>query len=301
MGSLTANAGYPFSTLEVTLTQGSKTGTLQLTNWSVTTDAHGKAQGSVDFGNPAYYVSGMKCAELAAGTPFDVKLTATLPGGATAGGTTQHTFPLYTITVDPVAEGTVTCDPTVGHGGDAKCSITNILGDRVFDTLDIVDDPAGTATVSCNTSVVPIVCTIANVTGNVKVRGVFKRTHRIDIVAATGGDVKCAPNPVPEGVDAVCNATNLLSGYTFDTLDILDDPAGTATVSCTGAACTLSGVTGNVRVQGVFKAPPAPSGATAVPTMSDIWLLLSSLALAGAATPALRRRKRAKKTDTCNK
>ena len=82
------------------------------------------------------------------------------------------------------------------------------------------------------------------------------------------------------------------AGYAFDTLTI--DPPGNATLgTCDASGCKLTAVVGNVKVTGIFKAlPPSTGNATAVPTMSNIGLLLSSFALAGAAAPALRRRAR---------
>lgn len=222
---LTANAGYIFSALDVVLEQGSSTGTLQLTDWMVTADGAGRYEGDVPLSSfsPA---SGITCADLAAGTPFDVKLTATLPGGAAVDGTTQYAFPPYTITVDKVAGGTVTCDPTVPtYGGSADCRVTpDTAAGYTFDRLDIVDDPAGTATLgTCSTST-PITCPISNVTGNVTVKGVFKQAQ-------------------PQ--------------------------------------------------------PQQPRVISDTPTMGDVGLLLSGLALAGAAVPALRRReKQGKKADT---
>ncbi|MBR6975995.1 MAG: IPTL-CTERM sorting domain-containing protein, partial [Ottowia sp.] len=112
----------------------------------------------------------------------------------------------------------------------------------------------------------------------------------------TGGALVCT-SPVQHGKGTTCTVT-ANTGYTFDKTAVVD-PAGKATVTCTDTECAVSDVTGDVTVAGVFKLRPAAgSTTTAVPTMSEIGLLLSGLALAGAAAPALRRRERkARKQD----
>ena len=216
LDGVTPLGAYAFSAVKVELQQSGRTGELLLTDWMVTADDTGKAQGSVKLADFSHE-NGITCADLAADTSIDVKATLTAALGGVVDDTTSLTFPLYDISVDPVAEGTVACDPTVAHGGEATCSITDIQDGYAFDILTL--DPAGAATLSCTTSATPI-------------------------------------------------------------------------------ECKLSGVTGKLTVRGVFKLPPPPSGAAAVPTLGEAGLLFSSLALAGAAAPAIRRRReRSKKAD----
>ena len=103
LDGLTPDSGYPFSALDATLTQGSSTGTLQRMDWwLVMADGAGHYEGDVPLSSfsPA---SGITCADLAAGTPFDVTVTATLPGGASVSSTTTHQWP-QTPTSTPTPE-----------------------------------------------------------------------------------------------------------------------------------------------------------------------------------------------------
>ncbi|MBO7410479.1 MAG: AIDA repeat-containing protein, partial [Ottowia sp.] len=123
------------------------------------------------------------------------------------------------------------------------------------------------------------------------------------------GSLNCKPKPVPYGDSARCDAAPK-QGYAFDTLSIA--PPGNATLgTCDANGCKLTGVVGDVTVTGVFKAlpptlqpqqpqqPRQPYVISDTPTMSEVGLLLSGIALAGAAVPAIRRReKRGGKADT---
>ncbi|MBQ9579173.1 MAG: hypothetical protein IJR28_06545 [Ottowia sp.] len=120
---------------------------------------------------------------------------------------------------------------------------------------------------------------------------------------AAGGTLSCTTTTVPRGENVECTAV-AETGYIF-----AGATAGSAaSVTCdVGGKCTLSAISDDVTVTGVFKALPAttpvtpppacnaaaaPSACSSAPAMSDIGLLLSGLALAGAAAPALRRRER---------
>ncbi|MBQ6656682.1 MAG: hypothetical protein IJM64_05310 [Ottowia sp.] len=136
-----------------------------------------------------------------------------------------------------------------------------------------------------------------------------------------GGEVKCEHPEVAQDIGTtICTATaNTAAGYTFKEGSMtasngtLTERDGTA---CKNSECRLSGVTGDVTVSATFtKAPtpptptpdpdptpdPAPTpsyGDSSSPTMGELGLLLSGMALAGAAAPALRRRERkARKQD----
>ena len=132
-------------------------------------------------------------------------------------------------------------------------------------------------------------CTLSGVLGNVEVVGQFsKASYAItDTSAAKEGTVSCDPDPVPYGGSTRCTALPA-EGYIFaKTMTVTGARLG----ECDDKGCTLIDVTGPVTVAGSFKA--LSSGKTApVPTMSDIGLLLSGIALAGAAAPALRRREK---------
>ena len=126
------------------------------------------------------------------------------------------------------------------------------------------------------------------------------------------GFLTCNNTTVPYAESTTCMATVNAAGYTFDTMTI--DPPGNATLgACDASGCELKDVVGDVKVTGVFKAPPPPDQTPdqtptltpyyysddSSPTLGDIGLLLSGIALAGAAAPALRRReKQSKKADT---
>lgn len=113
--------------------------------------------------------------------------------------------------------------------------------------------------------------------------------------STTNGSVSCKPSPVAEGDTTICTATPD-PGYTLGGMTVASGSAGT--ITCSGLICTLPNVQSNVTVSATFTKAP-PGNATAVPTLGEGALLLSGLALAGAAAPALRRRKKqGKKSDT---
>ncbi|MBO7411908.1 MAG: hypothetical protein J6T92_08305, partial [Ottowia sp.] len=123
---------------------------------------------------------------------------------------------------------------------------------------------------------------------------------------AEGGSIAC-PTSVPYAGGS-CTVTPD-AGYAF-AKELVFDPVDAAAVeACTDTGCTIL-VKGGVTVKAVFtKAPdptptpdpdpaptpnptPAPYHDDSSPTMGELGLLLSGLALAGAAAPALRRRER---------
>ena len=115
-----------------------------------------------------------------------------------------------------------------------------------------------------------------------------------------GGSVDCGATEVAHGGNITCTAT-ANPGYTYDDGSIRLE-SGAATVACSGASCKLANVTSAVTVSATFTkaSDPTPTGGgdSSSPTMGELGLLLSGLALAGAAAPALRRRERkARKQD----
>ena len=142
----------------------------------------------------------------------------------------------------------------------------------------------------CADAVADTECAVSDVKENITVTGKFTLdSYTVTGAASTGGTMNCTPATATYFDTITCTPT-ADAGYAFDkAADI--DPAGMATVACTATECMLSEVRESIKVLGVFKVRPAGK-ATAVPTVSDIGLLLSSIALAGAAAPALRRRAR---------
>ena len=128
-----------------------------------------------------------------------------------------------------------------------------------------------------------------------------KILRTITATATEGGSIACTPDPVPVGDTVECTAT-ANQGVALETLEISDGV--NPPVSCTTSPCSLAGVKGNVTATATFKAPPTPTpdptptptpsggGDSSSPTMGELGLLLSGLALAGAAAPALRRREK---------
>ncbi|MBR3991094.1 MAG: IPTL-CTERM sorting domain-containing protein, partial [Clostridia bacterium] len=128
------------------------------------------------------------------------------------------------------------------------------------------------------------------------------QTRKVTGDKLAGGEVVCEHGAVWERIGITTCTATAAAGATFDA-NSMTVQSGTGTlINCSsdGASCTLKGVTQDVTVSATFtKAPPPSAGnAAAVPTLGDIGLLLSSIALAGAAVPALRRRERkARKHD----
>ena len=116
-----------------------------------------------------------------------------------------------------------------------------------------------------------------------------------------GGKVTCEHTEVAKDIGiTTCTATaDTAAGYTFKEGSMT---ASSGTISeCDGAVCKLSGVSDDVPVTATFSGGSTPTPPTPVPyyyfddsspTLGELGLLLSGLALAGAAAPALRRRER---------
>ena len=129
-------------------------------------------------------------------------------------------------------------------------------------------------------------------------------TYNVNGVAvpAEGGEVKCTPTTVKEGEAATCTATEK-EGYEITSFTV----SGTVDTSECGSPCVLKNIASDVEVTVEFtelsQTPdPTPTpyhSDSSSPTMGELGLLLSGIALAGAAAPALRRReKQSKKSDT---
>ena len=118
---------------------------------------------------------------------------------------------------------------------------------------------------------------------------------------AEGGSIVC-PTSVPYAGGSCTVTTD--TGYVF-AKELVFDPVDTAAVeSCTDTGCTIL-VKKDVTVKAVFTKAPDPTPTPyyysddSSPTLGELGLLLSGIALAGAAAPALRRReKQGKKADT---
>ncbi|MBQ9577917.1 MAG: hypothetical protein IJR28_00110, partial [Ottowia sp.] len=125
---------------------------------------------------------------------------------------------------------------------------------------------------------------------------------------AEGGEVKCEHPEVAQGIGITTCTATAKTGYTFDAGSMT---ASNGTISdCDGAVCKLSGVTSEATVSATFtKAPTPPTpdptptpwpyyhSDSSSPTMGELGLLFSGLALAGVAAPALRRREKQGKKD----
>ena len=263
--------------------------------------------------DPGYDFSNMTLTDGASNNSCDVTTCdlANVQGGVTVGAT--FTKRKYGVMVNSATGGSVKCDPDtdIEHGtGTSDCTVTEDPG-YTFGGMTV---DSGTGDISCS----GLVCTLSKLESSVAVQPTFT-LNEYSVSDATpagsGGSMNCA-SPVKHGESTRCDAAPD-AGYAFDTMDI-DQPGKATLGTCDANGCELTGVVGDVTVTGVFKAlPPTPQpqqpsdngGATPqprqpyvisnTPTMGELGLLLSSLALVGAAAPALRRReKQGKKADT---
>ena len=225
--------------------------------------------------------------------PGGVCTLSNVTGNVTVTG--KFTLNEYTVTgaADPAAGGTLACSSPVEHGKDTTCTVSTNTG-YSFDKTATSLAPAGKATATCTDTE----CEVSGVKDNITVTGKFTlNQYTVTGVPSTGGTMNCTPATATYFDTITCTPT-ADHGYAFDkAADIT--PTGKATVTCTDTECSVSGVTDDVSVAGVFKLLPPPGSAAAVPTLGGVCMALSSLALAGAAVPALqRRRKRGEKADT---
>ena len=184
--------------------------------------------------------------------------------------------------------GTVKCEPeSVALNGKSTCTATPGSGYTLGSEPKL---DSGTATAKCKSNK----CDLTGIKSDVVVSAKFTKIGAFKVSGSpvTGGTVECIPDSVDAGGTSTCTAIPD-KGYKLDGVPKLDDSsAGKATATCDGDTCELSDITGDVAVSAVFKKPPVPATTAQVPTMSEIGLLLSGIALAGAAAPALRRRER---------
>ena len=123
--------------------------------------------------------------------------------------------------------------------------------------------------------------------------GNFNIVYKVEGIASAGGNVNC----VPDAGNFICRAVPGL-GFTYVAGSMkLVGGSGAVISDCDDVqgTCKVSNVTGDVEVQAAFTAQqpqPAAGGPAAVSTLGEAGLLLSGLALAGAAAPALRRRRK---------
>ncbi|MBQ6656883.1 MAG: hypothetical protein IJM64_06335 [Ottowia sp.] len=204
---------------------------------------------------------------------------------------------------DTIANGSLeNCTPTtVKHGENASvtCDATPTPGFE-FASLTLSD---GTSSETCKAKT----CSLPNAAGDVEITASFTKVHHAITYAITGnGSIDCTPNPVPDGEKVTCTATPA-DGYKLELGDLsLPDTVGWKCDLAAMTCSTTSGVTSPLNVGATFTARNSGSnggstggGGGSAPTMSELGLLLSGLALAGAAAPALRRReKQGKKADT---
>ncbi|GAB4088444.1 hypothetical protein GCM10028785_11130 [Hydrogenophaga soli] len=137
-----------------------------------------------------------------------------------------------TATADPVGWGTVSCSPSsVTLGGSSTCTATPQAG---YSFTGFSGDCTGGS------------CVLSNVVSAKNVVAHFEvASYAISATASpvAGGGVSCSPNPVTHGGNATCTATPN-SGYTFTGFS----------GGCSGASCSLTGVTGTVSVTAHFAA-----------------------------------------------
>ncbi|MBQ6657618.1 MAG: hypothetical protein IJM64_10125 [Ottowia sp.] len=214
--------------------------------------------------------------------------------------------------------GEVTCDqPKVTEGiGATTCTATAsaiAAAGATFDP-DSMTVSSGTGTlINCRENT----CTLTGVTSEVTVTATFT-LNEYSVSDATptgaGGTMDCPSAKVTYFDTPTCTAQPD-TGYIFTGATATYANGSNANISCDTDTkkCTLTGVLDDVTVTGVFSppAPPTPQPPqpqpqqprqpyviSNTPTMGELGLLLSGLALAGAAAPALRQRERkARKHD----
>lgn len=220
---------------------------------------------------------------------------------------TPITVPTHAITGTSSGNGTISCSPTEAEEGKGVTITCTPSPDAGY-ALGSLSLPGGT----CSGTT----CSIANVTGPLNVSAVFTPftgTHAIttEVIPAEGGSVDCDATSVASGGSVTCTAT-ANEGYTYDD-DSIRLASGSASVNCGGNTCTLTDVASALSVKATFTKngggntggngdgstqTPCPACDNSSPTMGELGLLLSGIALAGAAAPALRRRERkARKQD----
>ena len=232
----------------------------------------------------------------------DVKVSATF---------TKAALPTHNITasVSPAGSGSITCTPTTVEDGKnvtITCTAAPSSGYKL--------DGLSLDGVSCGSTTT---CTATAVASDLNVDATFS-LDEYSVTDATpdgaGGTMECPGTTVTYFDSTTCTAKPD-AGYTFVKATLI----GNATMdACPNGVCTFTDVLGDVGVTGTF-AKDGEGGGTpgstnpgtgtgggysgggdsSSPTMGELGLLLSGLALAGAAAPALRRReKRGKKADT---
>ena len=181
----------------------------------------------------------------------------------------------YTVGATTVTGGTVRCT-SAARGEDATCTAQPDEGYEL-DSMTVTSGMAGPITCSGNE------CTVPNIQSNVTVTPTFeKKKYSISVNPATGGKVSCTPaTDVEHGTGTSSCTVTEDSGYTFDSMTV---NSGTANISCNGLVCTLTSLESDVSVQ--------PTFTLSLPALGELVLLLSGIALAGAAAPTLRRRER---------
>jgi|GEM_PF-992576 cobalamin synthase len=144
---------------------------------------------------------------------------------------------------NPVAGGSVSCTPNpVDYGSTATCTATANVG---YSFVGFSGDCSGAS------------CVLSNVTGAKNVTASFVlNTYAISTTAnpVAGGTVSCTPNPVGHGGSSTCTAT-ANAGYTFSGFS----------GDCSGATCTLAGVTSARSVTASFTVNTYAITATASP------------------------------------
>lgn len=194
------------------------------------------------------------------GTPtFNPRSPVAVNAGVNTVVTVTNTANIKTYaiitTADPVAGGTVSCDPNpVPHSGASSCTATANTG---YSFTGWSDDCTGAS------------CNLTNVTTTKSVTANFTlNSYNIRMIASplVGGTVSCTPNPVNHGGTANCTAT-ATAGYTFTGWS--GDCTGTGACELTNVTSAQS-VTANFTVEAnkTFTGPTATGTGNATAKVS---------------------------------
>ena len=223
--------------------------------------------------------------------------------------------PSYKVTgvAAPTEGGMFTCPKTIRKGEEGKCTADPAVGYTFTDSASV--SPIGAASVFCPKGTKK--CTISNVNKDVTVTGKFAKdgdSGRATVAVVSINNIKNTMRLQPGKANAVKFSVVAADGSPFrgeGNLKIwhaiqkasLDSESvtitnGEFTTNITPeegdkiVSVKLSIPSASVEEVFSFEVARSVGAAAPVPTMSEIGLLLSGIALAGAAVPALRRRER---------
>ncbi|MBQ6656468.1 MAG: hypothetical protein IJM64_04205 [Ottowia sp.] len=312
VGSTSTNFIKNFDTLEFTLPADIKSGEPMLTakgaaELGTVTSVNIAVNGSPDLAGKS--ITLVDAGSLTAPTTLSSTYFDVNKDGNKLVATFKPLTPRAVKDVSPQG-GKVQCDDeqVADTIGITKCTAIADTG-YTYDDGSIKLD-GGSATDSCSGDT----CELSNVTSDVTLSATFtlnQYTVKDATPAGAGGRMECPSTTVTYFDTPSCEAIPD-QGYIF----VKATHAGTATMdACPDGICTFTDVLGDVTVTGTFAkdstpTPPQPDPTpdpqpqqpyviSSTPTLGELGLLLSGLALVGAAAPALRRReKQGKKTDT---